>query len=280
MRRFDGWLVGSFVTLAFVTWLAAVAQSPSYPVAKPLPAGQVIDSVPCSADPTQTYALYLPSHYDRTKTWPIIYAFDPEARGKVPVSLYKDTAEKYAYIIAASNNSRNFQANAASNTAQVMWEDTHGRLSLDPHRIYMMGFSGGARVATMLALRCATCAVAGVISHGAGYPRSLAPSERDRFAYLAFVGDKDFNWPELIELRRQKEQWDTAFRLKVYDGGHQWAPPAIFDEGIAWLQLKAMQTGIAPLDAFLHRSMKPRIELSRPCVGRRLPPAIWLPPKD
>jgi len=248
MHPLRGGLVELFVTLMFLilAFTAAVAQT--NPAPPPLPTGQIIDSVPCIADSSQTYALYLPSNYTPAKTWPIIYAFDPLAYGKVPVKLYQDAAEKYGYIIAASNNSRNFQADAASKAAQAIWEDTHARLTLDSRRTYMMGFSGGARVATTLALRCGPCAIAGVISHGAGYPVSFPASEKDHFAYFAFIGDQDFNWPEVTELAREKEDWGAAYRVRVFPGEHQWAPPAIFAEAIEWMQLKAMQAGTVPLD--------------------------------
>ncbi len=251
MRRFRGGLVESIITVAFLvlTFAPATTQTQAKATSALLPAGEIIESVPCLADPSQSYALYLPSSYAPTKAWPIIYAFDPLAYGKVPVKLYKDAAEKYGYIIAASNNSRNFQADAVSKGAQAVWEDTHARLTLDPRRIYMMGFSGGARVATTLAIRCQPCAVAGVISHGAGYPGSFPASEKDRFAYFAFVGDKDFNWPEITQLARQKEDWGAPYRLRVFSGEHQWAAPAIFGDAMDWIQLKAMQSGRVPPDS-------------------------------
>src|SRR5215469_5372871 len=61
--------------------------------------GTVMDHVTCLSDSSQSYALYLPSSYSPERRWPIIYAFDPFARGKVPVELYKEAAEKYGYII-------------------------------------------------------------------------------------------------------------------------------------------------------------------------------------
>lgn len=251
------------VTLTFVALLCASAwaQTQSNPGSNSLPTAQIIESVQCVAFPTENYALYLPSTYNPAKAWPIIYAFDPLAYGEVPVKLYKDAAEKYGFVIAASNNSRNFQADATSKAAQAVWEDTHTRLSIDPRRVYMMGFSGGARVATTLAIRCEPCAVAGVISHGAGYPGTFPPSEKDHFAYFAFVGNKDFNWPEIMELRQKKEEWGAAYRLRVFDGEHQWAPPAIFNEALEWLQLKAMLAGSAPpdppfIDQMFARSLK------------------------
>ena len=245
-------LIELFLAVGFLIQIASAIDAPTQPKApaKLLPTGQIVDSVPCAGDPTQDYAIYLPSTYTSTKAWPIIYTFDPLGFGKGPVKLYKDIAEKYGYIIVASNQSRNFQTSVASKAARAVWDDTHSRLTLDSRRIYMMGFSGGARVATMMAIRCQACAVAGVISHGAGYP--FPPSNNEHFAYFAFVGDKDFNWSEAIELKRKKEEWNAPYHLKVFDGEHQWAPPAIFEEAIEWLQLKAMQAGVvAPDPSFL-----------------------------
>ena len=90
--------------LLISVWLpSAFAGQPS-PV---LPVGQVIPEILCVADTSESYALYLPSNYSPDKRWPIIYAFDPVARGKLPVGLFKEAAEKYGYIVAGSNNSRN-----------------------------------------------------------------------------------------------------------------------------------------------------------------------------
>ena len=251
MPRFGGRLIEHFATLTLLTLICSTDCAQTQPVVgeKPLLLGQIIERVQCGADRGQSYALYLPSRYSPTQAWPIVYTYDPMARGSIPLALYKTAAEKYGFILAASNNSRNFEPEEISKAAQAMWTDTHVRLRVDPRRIYTMGFSGGARVATLIALRCATCAVAGVIVHGAAYPDSILPSEKDHFAYFAFIGDRDFNWPELMELQRKKERWNAPFHVRVYDGDHQWAPPGIFDEALEWLQLKAMQTGTAPPDA-------------------------------
>ncbi len=74
---------------------------------KPLKKGVVIDSVICSDDSSQIYAIYLPSKYDTSKKWPVIYFFDPHGVGNLPVILYKDLAEKYGFIIAGTYNSKN-----------------------------------------------------------------------------------------------------------------------------------------------------------------------------
>jgi hypothetical protein len=215
------------------------------------PPGQIVD-VTCRADSTQSYALYLPSTYTTAKPWPIIYLFDPAGRGRRPVELYKDLAKKYGLILAASNNSRNFGPNE-SKSVNAIWQDTHLRFPLDVHLTYVSGFSGGARVAGLMALTCQQCQIAGVIAHGAGYPSNWSESD-DKLLYFFAVGNQDFNWPEVMTVRRQREDGGLAYRVRVFAGPHQWAPAAVMQNAIEWLLLKAMQAGTRPPDpAFIDR---------------------------
>src|SRR5215472_8959614 len=137
--------------------------------------GTVISHLNTLDDPAQSYAVYLPSHYSPDRLWPIIYAFDPFARGKTAVDVYKDAAEKYGYIVVGSNNSRNGPGAPQLAAGQALWLDTHRRFAIDKNRVYTTGLSGGARVATSFALYCSNCAVVGVIAHGAGYPVNQNP---------------------------------------------------------------------------------------------------------
>ena len=125
-----------------------VGQNPSAdPAQQALSPGVLIPRQTCVAKPDQSYALYLPSHYVAGKRWPIVYAFDPDGRGNIPVELMQAAAERYGYIVVGSNNSRNGSWKVETDAAQAMLEDTHARLAIDDRRIYFAGFSGGARVA-------------------------------------------------------------------------------------------------------------------------------------
>src|SRR5205807_357211 len=126
-----------------------------------LPVGQVIDDVKCEADPAQSYALYVPSKYSPERAWPVIFAFDPGARGKNPVERFRAAAEKYGYIVAGSNNARNSSWQASSTAIRAMPSDVAARFSIDEKRVYTAGLSGGARVAMEVAL--GTGGIAGVI---------------------------------------------------------------------------------------------------------------------
>ncbi len=205
-----------------------------------------ITSQTCASKPDQSYSLYLPSHYAPDKRWPIIYAFDPDARGSVPIELMKDAAERYGYIVAGSNNSRNGSWKVETESAQAIFQDTHARLAIDDRRIYFAGFSGGARVAAALAQRC-KCA-AGVLLNGAGFA-GAGPARDSMFAVFAAVGIYDFNYPELSDLDEKLEQAGFPHYLRHFDGPHQWAPADVMDQALAWFQLIAMKQDHMARDA-------------------------------
>ena len=193
-----------------------------------------------------SYSLYLPSSYSLAKRWPIVYLFDPVGRGQLPVGLYKDIAEKYGFVLAGSNNSKNFSSDQ-SRSLNAIWQDTHLRLALDARRTYTSGFSGGARVAGLMAMSCPQCQIAGVIANGAGYPPNR-PQAGDKLLYYFAVGSQDFNWPEVMNVRRERENAGLPYRVHVFAGPHQWAPTGVMEDAVEWLQLKAMQAGDLPRD--------------------------------
>jgi predicted esterase len=222
------------------------AQAPQADAA--FPRGVVIPSVACADKAEQTYALYLPSQYTPDRRWPVIFAFDPSARGRAPVELLHEAAEKYGYVVAGSNNSRNDSFSRSIEAADAMMRDVSRRFSLDLRRLYVTGFSGGARVATLIALSCKGC-VAGVFAHGAGFPPSREPPGKPQFVYFAAIGDLDFNYYELLELEQQLEAQGVPNRVRRYSGPHRWAPPEICSEALAWFDLQAMKRGLREKDA-------------------------------
>jgi len=218
-----------------------LAAQDAAPPAPAFPRGSITESVACAADPEQTYALFLPSAYSPDRPWPVLYAFDPAARGSVPVELVRDAAEKHGYIVVGSNNSQNGPAEPQMQAAQAVWRDTHERLAIDPHRVYFTGFSGGARFATYLAIMC-NCA-AGVISHGAGFPEGKLLEAPIKFSYFAAVGHLDFNYPEVIDVANHLDADGSSNRLRRFQGDHDWAPAEVWEEALRWMELRAAKQG-------------------------------------
>jgi predicted esterase len=233
-------LVAASLALLLAGASSGAAQAPQDSAA--LPRGVVIPEVGCKEKPEQSYALYLPSNYLPDRRWPVLFAFDPAARGRVPVELAREAAEQYGYIVAGSNNSRNGPYAAQIEAADAMMQDVSHRFALDLRRLYATGFSGGARVATMVAQICKDC-VAGVFAQGAGFPASQPPTEKPAFVYFAAVGDLDFNYYELVELEPKLDALAVPNRLRRFPGPHQWAPREVWMEAVEWLELIAMKQG-------------------------------------
>jgi pimeloyl-ACP methyl ester carboxylesterase len=218
--------------------------------------GTIIESVACRQDAGQSYALYLPSNYTAEKRWPIIYGFDPGARGRQPVELFREAAEKYGYILVGSNNSRNGPNINLAAILRTIWEDTHARFQIDERRVYAAGMSGGARVALSFA-HLSQGQVAGVIACSAGFPPDIAPSASTPFIIYGTAGTDDFNEPELFQLDVALESFDIPHRIEMFEGGHGW-PPRVFGMlAIEWLELQAMRAGRRVRDeAFIEEQFK------------------------
>ncbi len=206
-------------------------------LAQSLPSGTIVDDVKCAADQTQSYALYLPSQYTPDRQWNLLIAFHPGARGRAMVEKYQAAAERYGYIIAASNNSRNGPWSVSAAAVKAMTVDLSQRFSINPQRVYATGMSGGARVAMELAL--ANTSVAGVIASSAGFPDSQARASV-KFAVFATAGTDDFNY---LEMRLLDRKLKSPHRLVIFDGGHTLPPDSVAMDAIEWMELQAMKTG-------------------------------------
>ena len=220
---------------------AAAAQAPER--------GVPLERVVCADDPTQTYALYLPAAYSPERQWGVILAFHPAARGPLMVEKFRAAAEQYGYIVAASNNSRNGPHAVSAAAAQAMSADVGRRFSVDPRRVYLAGMSGGARVATGIAL--ANTLIAGVIASSAGFPDSQ-PRTTVPFAVFATAGTEDFNYMEMRQLDRRLS---SPHFLAVFRGGHTLPPDDVAFDAIEWMELQAMRSGRRSRDEALAARM-------------------------
>src|SRR5262245_21371386 len=220
----------------FSAWLLASAVL----AGADLPVGQIIEEVVCEADRSQSYALYLPRAYSPEQSWPVIFAFDPGGRGRIPVERYQAAAEQYGYVVAASNNSRNGSPDIGRAVSAVS-ADVMSRLRVAERRVYVAGMSGGARVAFSVALGSPQ-RVAGVIASSAGYP-DAKPRKTLAFPVFATAGTEDFNH---IELRRLDRALTSPHRLAVFEGGHVWLSSELAIEAVEWMEIQAMKAGLEP----------------------------------
>ena len=221
--------------------------------------GRVDAKVIADGDTTQSYALYLPPGYDATRRWPIVFVLDPRGRAMLALELFRPAAERLGFVIMSSYNSLsdgppepNLRAiNAMIGSAQA-------RLSIDTRRFYLAGFSGTARASVNFALELRGH-VAGVLADGAAVGFSPDGLEvtfagDSTFAYFAGTGDADFNYEEVRAAVERLRLSHVPNRLEIFPGPHSWPPSDICGHALEWFQLRAMTSGLIPLDSAWVRS--------------------------
>jgi len=231
---------------ALLLWQPLSGQvSPPAPPAR-LESGTILPHLPCAAHPEQSYALYLPANYSPDRKWPLVVSSDPAARGTVPLELQKDAAEKFGYVLVASNNSGNGLWKPRFDATDAVLMDVQTRVSVDPRRIYFAGFSGGARFSSQIALLC-KCG-AGVLLNGAGISNGQSLATDSPFPVFSAIGLLDFNYREVVPLQDLLAKAGYPRWLRIFDGAHEWAPADVMEEALAWFRIQAMKSQREPRD--------------------------------
>ncbi|HVW60770.1 MAG TPA: hypothetical protein VHC48_12055 [Puia sp.] len=211
----------------------------------PFPAGKLLERVVCRTDASQTYALYIPIKGNKGSL-PVVYLFDPHGDGILPLKKYKPLADAYGFILVGSNNSKNGNDwQVTENIWQHLSDDTKSRLSIDDKRIYTCGFSGGAKVASYVALQHR--GIKGVIAGGAGLPDGVSAGNLS-FSFTILAGEGDMNLTDLVATNNELNSTGSRHRIIIFDGKHEWAPMNIMNMAFAGLQFDVMRDGTIPRD--------------------------------
>ena len=209
---------------------------------------KIINPVICSGDPTKSYALYIPKD-SSIKPLPVVYFFDPHGDGLLPVKKYKALADSFHFIFIGSNDSKNGND---WNNVETIWntlnDDVQKRVAVDPDRIYTCGFSGGAKVATFIALHHDN--ISGVIANGAGL-EDITTAGNVNFSFTAITGNGDMNMTDLVSIDNSFGKAPIRHRIIFFDGIHEWAPESTMNTAFDGLQFDAMRKQLIPNDTII-----------------------------
>jgi predicted esterase len=225
--------------------------SPAAPVAT---RGAWTERVVTAADPEQSYALYLPTAYDPARPRPLLLVMDARGRALAAGRRFEAGAERFGWVVvSAYGTSSDFGWEPNQRALAAVLPDVEKRLAVDKSRLYLAGFSGTVRVGWILGETIP--GTAGLIAASGGTPTFEPPETAPPFAVFATAGARDFNHREMLLLTGALERLGAPHRLEVFDGRHQWPPEELATEAIAWLELRAMRSGLRPVDETLIASI-------------------------
>lgn len=204
--------------------------------------GKIIDSIAITGNPDENFALYLPKSFNPDVLSPILFIFDPVARGKIGIEAFKQVSETYGHILVCSNSIKNGPYDKNLQITQRWFDHVFKKFNINENQIYLTGFSGGSRLATAIA--CLTNQPAGVIACGAGFAGVPDYTPRTQnFSYVGICGNRDMNFTEMIKAKHYLDELNFNNTLFVFDGDHRWPPSKSMLQAFDWLAIQAHQKG-------------------------------------
>ena len=198
----------------------------------------------------ESYSIYVPSNFNLDQKWPVIVVCDMQGRGKRAVSMFKNSAEKYGYVLIGPNNLNDTTSIAKNILALNRMSQKLGELfPLDSTRIYSAGHSAGARFASLVPSFIKQ--YRGAISFGAAIPNDELLTSRNKFHFVGVVGNEDFSYKDMLRARTNLKQRKLPNQLWVFDGGDQWPEEKYIEKAISAIDLQAMSQGKLAKDTSL-----------------------------
>ncbi|MCJ7467740.1 MAG: hypothetical protein MUO53_13720 [Maribacter sp.] len=216
--------------------------------------GRIIDSISVGKNTVESYALYVPKNVRTPDPVPLVFIFDPAAQGQHGLQPFLKASETYGYVLVCSNDSKNGPFDTNLEIANRLFNKVISDFNVDPRKMYTAGFSGGARLASTIAI--VTKKIQGVVACGAGFSSDspYLPFNED-FSYAAITGYEDMNFSELIKTKGWLNKLNISNELFIFDMGHQWPDQEQILEAFDWLQLEAIKKGISATDTPLIQNL-------------------------
>lgn len=221
--------------------------------------GRIFSNLYCHSDPSVHYSLYLPQGYTASKDHPLFLLFDPHGDAIQPLELYRALADRYGLVLMASVESKNGIDAALSGTIlQALDYECMHIPRVDTNLLHCGGFSGGARVAAMLAM--GSRRFKGLMLAGAGFPSANWTGVPPHIV-VGYAGQKDMNLMELRELKPEKKL-ESRYQFISALSTHAWPSESAMEKVLIAFLSTAMRDGygnkndtLIPLAAARYRKL-------------------------
>jgi hypothetical protein len=204
--------------------------------------GAITENLKVSDTVNETYSLYLPSAFEVTKSWPVIFVFDLVGKSKASVSMLMSAAEKEGYILASSNNvSDSLSISENVLVANRMFNAVINTVPIAINRTYTAGFENGAMFASILPTFIKE--VKGVVSIGAPIGNVEILNSKQTFQFVGIVSRSDYSLTSMLETREILNKLKFPNELLVFDNERVLPDTNIIANAFRMLTLTSMAKG-------------------------------------
>ena len=210
--------------------------------------GVIIDDIKVKDSVQETFALYLPSNFEMSRPWPVVFVYDTKGRGRQVLSMFKTAAEEQGYILAASNQI-NDSLPLSKNViiSRNMFKALFAMVPINKNGVFTAGFADSGRLASLMPTFLRQ--IKGVISCGAPVANIEVLSSKNPFHFVGLVGNENFNYTEMLSSRVALNRLNFPNNLLVFDGGAQWPDADKISNAMSLLTLGSMARNELPKDS-------------------------------
>lgn len=233
--------------------------------------GKLMDSLIVKDSIPETFALYLPTTFDTSKEWPIVFVFDMEGRAKQTISMLLQAAETEGYVLAGSNHI-NDSLSISKNVlvSSRMMSQVVSILPVDTNQIYTAGFAGGGRFASVLPTFIK--GITGVLSFGGPITNFEVLNSKKPFHFIGIVGNQDYNYLEMLENEKRLNKVKFPNQLFIFDGGAEWPTTAYLQTALQTFTLSALAKGrVAKDEDYVQRAYSDNLLQVNTFLGEQKP---------
>ena len=201
------------------------------------------------------YDLYVPEGYNENKDrwYPVMFISSPGGSaqmGRMGARLRRDQ-----WVVVMLQDSGNRIPQSTYNFVSS-YDDVRSRVRVAPGAFFTAGLSGGARrSSTYPAMRPG---FRGVIAQAAAFSysplgvesaRSLFNNYPAHVASVITMGNADSN---IVEIRRvrMKLNRNTPLLIHMWEGGHRWALPDVFERSLDWIEETVFVRSRTPVEYY------------------------------
>jgi hypothetical protein len=202
--------------------------------------GVVLDFQPVQDSVGSDLKLYLPTNFETTRTWPLIFICTENGKAVQALRYMTEAAEKNGYILATSAavqdtiplTEKVLQINSSLMKLQEY-------LPLDHTRIYTAGYDLGGQLAALIPSLIRP--VRGVLAIGSNMPSLELIKDKGPYEFVGVMGRADYLYPDLLSIEYILDQKKISNHMLYHTGGHEWPESRYLGYGMQFLSLMAMK---------------------------------------